>query len=112
MIGFDTPTPATRAILQQFPGVTPRFALRVDSDLAQLAAIRCGLGVGLTQTAIAQLDPSLKRVLADAFSFDLPLWIVMHEDLKSSAICRAVFDALVTGLGVSAGSGTSGRSPP
>ena len=99
LIGFDTPTPATRAIVQQFPGIDiARFALRADSDLAQLAAIRSGLGIGLTQAAIAARDPFLQRVLAEAFSFDLPLWIVMHEDLKSSAICRAVFDALVAGL--------------
>ena len=38
------------------------------------------------------------RVLADAVSPTLGLWVVMHEDLRSHAGCRAVFDALVTGL--------------
>ena len=105
LIGFDTPTPATQAVLRQNPGMESlRFALRVDSDLAQLAAIRSGLGIGLTQTAIAEADPSLRRVLASQFSLSLPLWIVMHENLKSNAICRAVFDALVAGL-----SGQDGR---
>ncbi len=99
LIGFDTQTPARRAVSQGFPELKNlRFALRADSDLAQLAAIRCGLGIGLTQANIAALDPNLKRVLADKFSFELPLWIAMHEDLKSSAICRAVFDALAKGL--------------
>jgi hypothetical protein len=37
--------------------------------------------------------------LPDAFTFDLPLWIVMHEDLRSSARYRAVFDALATDPG-------------
>ena len=52
--------------------------------------------------AIAVRDASLRRVLTEQFSFDLPLWIVMHENLKSSAACRAVFDALATGLAASA----------
>ncbi len=91
LIGFDTPTPARRAILERFPRQKDlRFALRADSDLAQLAAIRCGLGIGLTQADIAGRDAGLKRVLAREVSFELPLWIAMHEDLKSSAICRTV----------------------
>ena len=50
------------------------------------------------QVNFAARDGTLKRVLADQVAINLPLWIVMHEDLKSSAICRAVFDALVAGL--------------
>ncbi|HEY0300539.1 MAG TPA: LysR family transcriptional regulator [Rhizomicrobium sp.] len=99
LIGFDTRTPARRATLARFPELKNlRFALRADSDLAQLAAIRSGFGIGLTQVNIAARDKDLRRVLADQFAFELPLWIVMHEDLKSCAICRAVFDALVKGL--------------
>lgn len=99
LIGFDTETPARRETLRRFPELAGlRFALRADSDLAQLAAIRAGLGIGLTQADIAGREPGLKRVLARRFGFELPLWIVMHEDLKSSATCRAVFDALAKGL--------------
>jgi len=51
---------------------------------------------------VARRDPDLVRVLADAMSIDLGLWIVMHEDLKTSARCRAVFDALADGLAMPA----------
>ncbi|RYD27060.1 MAG: LysR family transcriptional regulator, partial [Lysobacteraceae bacterium] len=45
VIGFDTETPAIRAFAEQFPAFNrSSFALRVDSDLAQLAAIRACFG--------------------------------------------------------------------
>lgn len=99
IIGVDRQNPALRDLQQRFPFLGKvRFALRSDSTLAQLAAIRVGLGIGMMQVGIAVRDRELKRVLSHAVSIELPLWIVMHEDLKSSAACRAVFDALAAGL--------------
>lgn len=99
VIGFDRETPAIRALTQRYPVLgRASFALRADSDLAQLAAIRAGFGIGVCQVGIAERDPSLVRVLGDQISIDLGLWIVMHEDLKTSARCRAVFDVLVEGF--------------
>jgi DNA-binding transcriptional LysR family regulator len=48
--------------------------------------------------SVASRDPSLVRALADQFDWYFDLWIVMHEDLRANAKCRAVFDALVEGL--------------
>ena len=99
LIGFDRETPAIRSMLRGVRGLSRNaFALRADSDLAQLAAIRAGFGIGVCQVPLAQRDPDLVRVLADAFTLELGTWIVMHEDLKSSARCRTVFDALVNGF--------------
>lgn len=99
LIGFDRETPAIRALLKHFPGFErSAFALRADSDLAQLAMIRAGFGIGGCQVPIAARDRDLVRVLADAVAPVLPVWVVMHEDLRSSPRCRAVFDALVEGL--------------
>ena len=74
------------------------FALRVDSDVVQLAAIRAGFGIGMCQSPVARRDGNLARVLPKLVSIDMPVWIVMPEELKTSARCRAVFDALVAGL--------------
>lgn len=99
LIGYDVETPAIRAAVQHYPALSrDAFALRVDSDVAQLAAIRAGFGIGICQTAVAAREPDLVRVLADAFNIELETWIVMHEDLRGNARCRAVFDALVEGL--------------
>lgn len=99
LIGYDRETPAIRAVLGRFPVLERAgYALRTDSDLAQLAAIRAGFGIGICQVAIARRDPALVPVLPDAFTLDLPVWIVMHEDLKASARHRVVFDALVEAM--------------
>ena len=99
LIGFDRGTPAIRALVARIPGLDrSAFALRADSDLAQLACIRAGFGIGMCQVVVARRDPRLVRLLAAEVAVELGLWIVMHEDLRTSARCRAVFDALVAGL--------------
>jgi DNA-binding transcriptional LysR family regulator len=99
LIGFDRGTPAIRSMLKRVSGFGRiHFALKADSDLAQLAAIRAGFGIGVCQVPLAARSPELVRVLAEEFRLDLQTWVVMHEDLRSSPRCRAVFDALVDGL--------------
>ena len=79
-----------------------RFALRTDCHLAHLAAIRAGFGIGVCQAALAARSPALVRVLPQAFSVALEVWVVMHEDLRASRRCRVVFDALAAGLAIHA----------
>ena len=99
LIGYDVETPAIRAVAQLYPALSRNgFALRVDSDVTQLAAIRACFGIGVCQVALAAAEPDLVRVLPEAFSLPLETWIVMHEDLRGNARCRVVFDALVEGL--------------
>jgi len=99
LIGYDRETPAIRRWLTSFPAFArARLALRCDSDLAQLAAIRAGFGIGWCQAGLAARDPGLVRVLPQTAALALPTWIVMHEDLRASPRCAATFAALVTGL--------------
>jgi DNA-binding transcriptional LysR family regulator len=70
------------------------FALRTDSDLAQLAAVRAGIGVGVCQVP---LHGALVRVLPQ-LTFHLEAWVVMHEDLRQVRRVRTVFDHLVEEL--------------
>jgi DNA-binding transcriptional LysR family regulator len=98
VIGYDAETPALRTMATRLAPLDRRgFALRTDSNLAQLAAIRAGFGIGICQVAIASRDPKLVRILPE-ITLPLPFWIVMHEDLKTSARYRVVFDALAVGL--------------
>lgn len=97
LIGFDSPRR-----LAQMPGVDlpltrDMFAFRSDSDLAQLAAIRAGFGIGVCQTPLGRRY-GLERVLPEHTVYRLGVWIVMHEDLKASRRMRAMFDHLVDGL--------------
>ncbi|OAN62244.1 LysR family transcriptional regulator [Sphingomonas sp. TDK1] len=99
LIGFDTETPFIRAAMRHLPGLDrSSFALRVDNDAAQLAAIRAGFGIGICQIAAARPDPALVHVLADAFAMPLRMWVVMHEDLRHGVRYRTVFDALADQL--------------
>ena len=98
VIGFDRETPAIRAIRARLPGLEAvHFALRTDSDIAHLMAIKAGFGIGLCQTALARQDPNLVRVLPSV-GLQLGVWLAMHENLRSTPRCRAVFDGLATGL--------------
>lgn len=97
LIGFDTETDFIRAAMRHLPGIDrSAFALRVDNDAAQFAAIQAGFGIGICQAVVAKRDPALVRILADALDLPLPIWIVMHEDLKRIRRCRVVFDMLAT----------------
>ncbi len=101
LIGFDRETPAIRAIVQRYPTFgRDVYALRADSDLARLAAIRAGYEIGICQVPWPGRDTDLIRVLAREVDIPLAMWVVMHEDLRTSARCRAVFDALVEDLSV------------
>lgn len=73
------------------------FGFRTDNDVAQLAALRAGIGVAMCQLPLAARDPRLVRVLPDIV-FPLETCVVMHEDLANVAAVRATFDALVSGL--------------
>src|SRR5580704_10599331 len=73
------------------------FALRTDSDVAHLAAVRAGIGIGICQVPLAVGPPRLQRVLPK-LSFDLPVWVVAHENLRASRRVALVFEHLVGSL--------------
>lgn len=99
VIGYDEASPFVRNAGAAFQGFTrENFAWRSDSDLAQLALIRAGAGIGVCQAGLAARDPALRRVLPQAFALPMETWITMHEDLRGSLRCRATFDALAEGL--------------
>lgn len=98
IIGYDHEMPALRAIRDKLPFGREDFSLRTDSDLAQLAAIRAGYGIGGCQCALAERDKNLLRVLPQAFVLKMDTWLVMHEDLKASRRTRIVFDHLAAAL--------------
>jgi DNA-binding transcriptional LysR family regulator len=97
VIGFDQVPDYARRNVSQLAITRDLFGVRSDSDLAQLAMIQAGVGIGACQRPLARrLD--LTPVLEDAFTFPMEMWVVMHEDLKSMRRMRIVFDALVLGL--------------
>lgn len=97
VIGFDHENAFIRSLA--IKGLErSAFALSSDSDLAQLALIRAGAGIGGCQVQLARRDPRLRRVLPESFALKMDTWVTMHEDLRDSPRCRVMFDALVEGL--------------
>jgi DNA-binding transcriptional LysR family regulator len=99
IIGYDQPSAFIRKAEKSVKGFSRDiFSVRTDSNLAQLALIRCGAGIGVCQVPLAKRDSALKRLLSKSFSLHLDTSVTMHEDLRHSPRCRATFDALVEGL--------------
>ncbi|WP_201315873.1 LysR family transcriptional regulator, partial [Dyella sp. EPa41] len=66
LIGFDTELPYIRRLRPEgLPYAREHFSLRTDSDLAALAALRAGFGIGIAQVNLARRDPQLVRLMAD-----------------------------------------------
>lgn len=108
MIGFDRQLAYIREILRDKPHLADlHFQFRADSNLAQLAAIRAGVGIGICQVALGRADPDLVEVLPGQLDLGLETFVVMHESLKTTPRYRTVFDALVAGLLAFAG-----QAPP
>ena len=110
LIGPDRDTADLRAL-----GIDRRrlkFGLRTDSHLAQLGAIRAGLGIGLCQKGIARSDPRLRAVLPHAFSHGFETWVTMHEDLRRVKRVRATFAHLAKALSAYCGAEGAGKPDP
>lgn len=99
LIGPDRNRAALGALAAAGLDLGPRdFALRTDSTLAQLAAVRAGVGIGIVQAPLARSPVELVRVLPK-LALWLEAWVVTHEDLRGVARVRAVVDRLVAELG-------------
>jgi DNA-binding transcriptional LysR family regulator len=99
LIGFDK----DQYILRSADGGTPppsreQFGFRCDSASMQAVALRAGIGIGSLHVNTARRNPDLVRILEKPFTFTREMWLVMHEDAKSTRRIRLLFDHLVEGL--------------
>jgi DNA-binding transcriptional LysR family regulator len=70
------------------------FAFRTDDDGAYLAALRAGLGIGITHVP---LGAGLVRVLP-VVSLPVDVWLVVHRDLRDVPRIRTTLEHLQRGL--------------
>ena len=73
------------------------FAFRSDSTLAQLGALRAGLGIGVCQVPLAERDPDLRRIVP-GFCHELEVWLVSHPSQRDAARMGTTLQALAEGL--------------
>tara|TARA_R110002020_G_scaffold16307_19_gene57720 strand:- start:10233 stop:11144 length:912 start_codon:yes stop_codon:yes gene_type:complete len=99
LIGFDRQFAYVREMLKTYPTMAQvRFDFRSDSNVAQLAMVRAGGGIGMSQIGLGIRDPDLVHLLPGQIEFQLMTYLVMHENLRMVPRCRVTFDALAEGL--------------
>lgn len=99
VVGFDRDDHSARSVVAgTLPIDRTLFSFRTDSDVAQMMAVRAGLGIGMIQKALACNDPALVPVLATDIALNLECWLAVHEDQRDAPPVRAVFDGLADGL--------------
>lgn len=102
--GLPRLTIAENQLLPVLPGPKKSPArtikVRTDSDLAHIAALRAGfgIGIGICQVGLARRNPHLVRLFPREISYCLDTWLAMHEDLRDTPCCRQTFAALSEGL--------------
>jgi DNA-binding transcriptional LysR family regulator len=71
-----------------------RIAVRVDSLLGMVAAVRNGMGLGLLLCFLADDEGDLVRLTEPANELDTDLWILSHPALKGVERIKALTDFL------------------
>ena len=99
LIGFDRDDHSARSVTQAILPITREmFTFRSDNDVAQLEAIKAGLGMGVVQKGIARRSPDLVPVLEDALAINMDVWLAVHEDQRHQPAISTVFEGLAEGL--------------
>ncbi|KAG9608345.1 hypothetical protein KCV01_g4511, partial [Aureobasidium melanogenum] len=98
MIGYDEERPHIRALRPAgLPYAREDFSFRTDNDLAAIAAMRAGYGIGICQAPLGRRY-GMERLFPRLVDIPLDTWVVTHEDLRASRRVRAVFDHLAQAL--------------
>lgn len=81
------------------PVTRRNFKWTTGSVVAAWEMVRQGLGIGVLFEDVAEGVAGVEAVLPDLVSFDVPVWLVVHRELHTSARIRLVFDLLADSLG-------------
>ncbi len=99
LIGYDKVDDIVRGFRGYQQTVTREaFALRSDDLIVHWQAVRAGLGIGFVADYLARTDSNVQRVLPTLKLPELPMWLAVHREIRTSARIRAVFDFLAASL--------------
>ena len=99
LIGFDRNLISIRVAERSGIKISrEQFKFRCDNELAQLSALRAGIGIGCCHKPIADKDPNLVPILPGQIEMQMDMWLVMHEDMRSCRRVALLFDHLKEAL--------------
>jgi DNA-binding transcriptional LysR family regulator len=74
------------------------FAFRCDNDIAEINAVRAGIGIGPLHVGMAKNWPSIVQVLPNIPIHTFELWLACHADVLHNKRIRLVMDYLAANL--------------
>jgi len=74
------------------------FTSSTENILVMWALVKEGLGIGMIDDVLGDAEPGVCRVLAHFDPLVLPVWLVVHRELKTSRRVRVVYDFLAAAL--------------
>lgn len=74
------------------------FRFRCDDQVACWAALLAGVGIGFAPRYLARRHNELVELAREFEIASLPMWLVTHRELRTSARIRAVYDFLAARL--------------
>jgi DNA-binding transcriptional LysR family regulator len=99
VFGFDDSDAMRKALnAAGYPFDDESFPIRTEDHLVQWELARRGLGLCVMMEEVGDPERGLRRALPGAAPVTLPIWIVSHRELRTSARIRVVFDLLAEEL--------------
>jgi len=100
VLGFDRGEDILRGYAAMgYPVTRTHFPVRCDDQMVGWNLLLAGAAIGFAQTRLADAQPILERVDIGVPLPVLPVWIVMHEEVRSNARIRRVADFLSEAIG-------------
>ena len=75
-----------------------QFSFRTDDLIVVWQAVRAGLGIGFVSEHLLRTDPAVVPLLPKLKIQPLPVWLVVHKEIRTSKRIRAVYDFLANAL--------------
>ena len=81
------------------PATRDSFPIRCDDQMVYWNMLMAGAGLGFAQVPLASRYPELEQVPVAMHIPAMPVWLVLHEEVRSNARVRRVADHLSAKLG-------------
>lgn len=69
-------------------------AVTTNSHATAWGLVRAGVGLGFAPVCIGAREPGVQRVMPEAPTPVLPVWLTVHQEVKANARLRRVYDFL------------------
>lgn len=99
LVGLDRDDSILRGFeAMGLPCAREQFAFRSDDLNAYWQAVRAGLGIGFVANYMLRTDPEVEPLLPMLDIPTLPVWLVVHREIRSNRRIRAAYDFLARAI--------------